>query len=82
MFYDCCMGDSLHGSGLEVYFGATEAVRGVSLCVEEGEVLGLVVETAACAQLLTQPQHPYTKSLQAAVPTLRMDRAKPLAMVG
>jgi ABC-type dipeptide/oligopeptide/nickel transport system ATPase component len=76
------MGASLHVSGLEVYFGATEAARGVSLRVEEGEVLGQVVETGLCAQLLTQPQHPYTKSLRAALPTLRTDRYKPLAMVG
>jgi peptide/nickel transport system ATP-binding protein len=43
---------------------------------------GQIVETGLCAQLLTAPKHPYTKSLLAAVPTLRTDRDKPLAMVG
>ncbi|MGH9607912.1 MAG: ABC transporter ATP-binding protein [Terracidiphilus sp.] len=43
---------------------------------------GQVVETGASAQLLTAPQHDYTRSLLAAVPTLRTDRGRPLAMVG
>jgi peptide/nickel transport system ATP-binding protein len=42
---------------------------------------GQVVETGPCRQLLTNPEHPYTKSLLAAVPTLRTDRSRPLAMV-
>ena len=42
---------------------------------------GLVVETGPCAQVLTTPENNYTKSLLAAVPTLRTDRSKPLAMV-
>ena len=42
---------------------------------------GVVVETGPCHQLLTAPQDPYTKSLLAAVPTLRTDREKPLAMI-
>ena len=42
---------------------------------------GQVVETGECSRLLTNPEHPYTKSLLAAVPTLRTDRAQPLAMV-
>jgi peptide/nickel transport system ATP-binding protein len=42
---------------------------------------GQVVETGPCGQLLTNPEHPYTKSLLAAVPTLRTDRSRPLAMV-
>jgi len=42
---------------------------------------GEVVETGDCAQLLTAPRHPYTRSLLAAVPTLRTDRNRPLAMV-
>jgi peptide/nickel transport system ATP-binding protein len=42
---------------------------------------GEVVETGACAQLLTAPKHAYTRSLLAAVPTLRTDRDRPLAMV-
>jgi peptide/nickel transport system ATP-binding protein len=42
---------------------------------------GVVVETGPAAQLLTAPQHPYTRSLLAAVPTLRTDRAQPLAML-
>jgi peptide/nickel transport system ATP-binding protein len=36
---------------------------------------GVVVETGPAA-------HPYTRSLLAAVPTLRTDRNRPLAMVG
>jgi oligopeptide/dipeptide ABC transporter ATP-binding protein len=43
---------------------------------------GQVVETGPCARLLTAPEHPYTKSLLAAVPTLRTDRNSPLAIVG
>jgi len=43
---------------------------------------GLVVETGLCSRLLTNPEHAYTKSLLAAVPTLRTDRSQPLAMVG
>ena len=42
---------------------------------------GLVLETGACAKVLTNPEHAYTKSLLAAVPTLKTDRDKPLAMV-
>jgi len=42
---------------------------------------GEIVETGPSRQLLTAPQHPYTKSLLAAVPTLRTDRNRPLAMV-
>jgi peptide/nickel transport system ATP-binding protein len=42
---------------------------------------GEVVESGRCMQLLTRPAHAYTKSLLAAVPTLRTDREKPLAMV-
>jgi peptide/nickel transport system ATP-binding protein len=43
---------------------------------------GQIVETGPCERLLTAPEHPYTKSLLAAVPTLRTDRSQPLAMVG
>ena len=43
---------------------------------------GQVVETGPAEKLLTRPEHPYTKSLLAAVPTLRTDRSRPLAMVG
>jgi len=42
---------------------------------------GQVVETGPAMQLLTAPEHPYTRSLLAAVPTLRTDRSQPLAMV-
>jgi peptide/nickel transport system ATP-binding protein len=42
---------------------------------------GQVVETGPCKQLLTNPEHPYTRSLLAAVPTLRTDRTQPLARV-
>jgi len=42
---------------------------------------GQIVETGACRKLLTNPEDPYTKSLLAAVPTLRTDRSRPLAMV-
>jgi peptide/nickel transport system ATP-binding protein len=42
---------------------------------------GQVVEVGPCRRLLTNPDHAYTKSLLAAVPTLKTDRDKPLAMV-
>jgi peptide/nickel transport system ATP-binding protein len=42
---------------------------------------GEVEETGSCRRLLTNPEHAYTKSLLAAVPTLRTDRSRPLAMV-
>ena len=40
---------------------------------------GQIVETGSCARLLTAPQHAYTRSLLAAVPTLSTDRNRPLA---
>jgi peptide/nickel transport system ATP-binding protein len=43
---------------------------------------GQIVETGSSARLLTAPEHAYTRSLLAAVPTLRTDRNRPLAMVG
>ena len=43
---------------------------------------GQVVEEGPSARLLTAPQHAYTRKLLAAVPTLRTDRNKPLAMGG
>jgi peptide/nickel transport system ATP-binding protein len=43
---------------------------------------GAIVESGPVRQVLTQPKHEYTRSLLAAVPTLRTDRNKPLAMVG
>jgi peptide/nickel transport system ATP-binding protein len=42
---------------------------------------GEIVETGPCARLLTAPEHPYTRNLLAAVPTMRTDRSRPLAMV-
>jgi peptide/nickel transport system ATP-binding protein len=42
---------------------------------------GQVVETGPCRRLLTAPEHPYTRSLLAAVPTLRTDRNQPLATI-
>jgi peptide/nickel transport system ATP-binding protein len=40
---------------------------------------GRIVETAPAATLFHSPQHPYTRSLLAAVPTMRTDRSRPLA---
>jgi ABC-type dipeptide/oligopeptide/nickel transport system ATPase component len=57
--------------GLQIRFGAAAAVRA-----------GQIVETGPSRQLLTNPEHAYTKSLLAAVPTLKTDREKPLATVG
>jgi peptide/nickel transport system ATP-binding protein len=42
---------------------------------------GEVVETGPARQILAAPQHPYTRSLLAAVPTLRTDRSRPLASI-
>ena len=40
---------------------------------------GQILESGAALEVLTKPQHPYTKSLLAAVPTLRTDRNEPLS---
>ncbi|MDR3737630.1 MAG: ABC transporter ATP-binding protein [Terracidiphilus sp.] len=40
---------------------------------------GAIVETGLVRDVLTRPQHDYTRSLLAAVPTLRTDRNQPLA---
>jgi peptide/nickel transport system ATP-binding protein len=42
---------------------------------------GEIVETGPSQRILTAPDHPYTRSLLAAVPTLATDRNKPLAIV-
>ena len=42
---------------------------------------GQVVETGPCERILSAPDQAYTRSLLAAVPTLRTDRNRPLAMV-
>jgi len=43
---------------------------------------GKIVEIATCAELFSNPQHPYTRSLLAAVPTMRSNRDAPLAATG
>jgi peptide/nickel transport system ATP-binding protein len=43
---------------------------------------GEVLESGRALQVLTAPRHVYTQSLLAAVPTLRTDRAQPLAVIG
>jgi peptide/nickel transport system ATP-binding protein len=43
---------------------------------------GKIVETGAAHTMLATPQHLYTRSLLAAVPTLRTNRNQPLATVG
>ena len=40
---------------------------------------GKIVEMASCKQIFVNPQHPYTKSLLAAVPTMHSRRDAPLA---
>jgi peptide/nickel transport system ATP-binding protein len=42
---------------------------------------GEVLESGPARQVLIAPRHAYTQSLLAAVPTLRTDRDKPLAMI-
>ena len=42
---------------------------------------GEIVETGPAERLLTRPEHAYTRSLLAAVPTLRTDRNRPLALI-
>ncbi len=40
---------------------------------------GLVLETASRAEIFRNPQHPYTRSLLGAVPTMQTDLERPLA---
>jgi peptide/nickel transport system ATP-binding protein len=42
---------------------------------------GLIVETGSVSEVLTHPQHEYTRSLLASVPTMHTDRSEPLAMI-
>jgi peptide/nickel transport system ATP-binding protein len=42
---------------------------------------GQIVETGSVSDVLLRPQHDYTRSLLASVPTMRTDRNQPLAMV-
>ncbi len=42
---------------------------------------GQIVETGAVKEVLLHPQHEYTRSLLASVPTMRTDRMQPLAMI-
>jgi peptide/nickel transport system ATP-binding protein len=41
---------------------------------------GEIVELGSVHQVMTQPKHPYTRSLLASAPTLRTDRERPLAV--
>ncbi len=43
---------------------------------------GLLLEQASRAAIFREPLHPYTRSLLGAVPTMRTDLDRPLAMVG
>jgi peptide/nickel transport system ATP-binding protein len=47
VLYDSCMGSLLQIRDLRVGFGRTEAVRSISLSINEGEVLGLVGESGS-----------------------------------
>ena len=42
---------------------------------------GQIVETGPVSEVLLRPQHEYTRSLLASVPTMHTDREKPLAMI-
>jgi len=42
---------------------------------------GHIVETGSVSDVLSRPQHEYTRSLLASVPTMHTDREKPLAMI-
>ena len=42
---------------------------------------GTIVEQGAAEEIFRAPQHPYTRALLAAVPTMETDRTRPLAVV-
>jgi len=93
MVYDCCMGAPLDLRkllrGLQQQHGLAMLFISHDLAVV-GQVAsrvavmraGEVVEAGPSARLLTAPEHAYARSLLAAVPTLKTDRSKPLALVG
>jgi peptide/nickel transport system ATP-binding protein len=42
---------------------------------------GEIVEMGSVTQVMTQPQHAYTRALLASAPTMHTDRDQPLATV-
>ena len=43
---------------------------------------GQILESGAALEVLTRPQHAYTRRLLASVPTMKTDRSRPLASLG
>ena len=64
MLYDNSMGSLLEIQNLQIRFGMVEAVRGASLSIDEGEVLGVVGESGSGKSATALATHGTTGSVR------------------